>query len=80
MALVTGVGRRIVIGAAVTGRLARDGFDVGFIYWGPYDERMPWGSDPETPVELARRVQGAGSSAQDDGGDAVGHRYNVSLT
>lgn len=45
VALVTGVGRRIGIGAAITERLAATGWDVGFTYWRPYDTRMPWGPD-----------------------------------
>jgi len=60
IALVTGVGRRNGIGFAIAERLARDGFDVGFNYWTPYDERMPYGSDRETPDELARRIRDFG--------------------
>jgi 3-oxoacyl-[acyl-carrier protein] reductase len=48
IALITGVGRRTGIGFAVATRLASDGFDVGFNYWTPYDQRMNWGSDEET--------------------------------
>jgi len=63
VALVTGVGRRIGIGAAVTERLARDGFDVGFTYWAPYDDRMPWGADGQTPEELTTRLDEAGAQS-----------------
>ena len=54
---MTGVGRRVGIGAAIAVRLARDGFDVATTHWTPYDERMPWGpqaQDPESVAELVR--------------------------
>ncbi len=47
VALVTGAGRNAGIAAPVVLMLARTGWDVGFTYWTPYDERMPWGADPE---------------------------------
>jgi 3-oxoacyl-[acyl-carrier protein] reductase len=70
VALITGVGRRIGIGAAIATRLARDGWDVGTTGWAPYDDRMPWGRDQDDPagvsqattdgpIERAIRAEGA---------------------
>lgn len=44
-------------------RLARDGFDVGFTYWTPYDNRMAWGSDEGAPEELMARLGAAGAQS-----------------
>ncbi|AGZ40051.1 SDR family oxidoreductase [Actinoplanes friuliensis] len=60
VALVTGVGRRIGIAAAIAERLGNDGWDIAFNYWQPYDERMPWGRDAESRAELVRRLDRAG--------------------
>jgi len=69
VALITGVGRTIAIGAAIATRLARDGWDVGTTGWVPYDDRMPWGRDLDRPggadggaggpIARAIRAQGA---------------------
>jgi 3-oxoacyl-[acyl-carrier protein] reductase len=52
VALVTGAGRTAGIAASVVLTLAQRGWDVGFTYWTPYDERMPWGADPEAVTRL----------------------------
>ncbi|MFJ8057925.1 SDR family oxidoreductase [Streptomyces sp. NPDC096142] len=51
LALITGVGRTVGIGAGVARGLAASGWDIAFTYWTPYDERMAWG--PETGATSA---------------------------
>ena len=62
--LVTGVGRRAAIGAAVARRLADDGADLLLSSWSPHDDEQRWGADAggtEALVEelrsLGRRVE-----------------------
>lgn len=43
LALLTGVGRTIGIGAGIARQLAASGWDIAFTYWTPYDKRMAWG-------------------------------------
>jgi 3-oxoacyl-[acyl-carrier protein] reductase len=40
VALVTGVGRTVGIGAGIAGQLAASGWDIAFSYWTAYDQRM----------------------------------------
>ncbi|WP_344869214.1 SDR family oxidoreductase [Amycolatopsis ultiminotia] len=48
VALITGVGRRVGIGAAIAERLRADGWTVVTTRWSDYDRRMPWGADETT--------------------------------
>ncbi len=45
-ALVTGVSRRIAIGAAIARRLAEMGADLFLCGWSAHDAAQPWGADP----------------------------------
>jgi 3-oxoacyl-[acyl-carrier protein] reductase len=59
--LVTGVGRRIGIGAGIAEALAAGGWDVAFSYLTGYDERMPWGPDAEARAEITAVLEGHGA-------------------
>ncbi|WP_194897003.1 SDR family oxidoreductase [Catenulispora pinisilvae] len=61
IALVTGVGRRAGIGAAIVEKLARDGWDIGFTYWRAYDDRMEWGRDAEARAAITADLEAHGA-------------------
>src|SRR3954452_2895886 len=63
VALVTGASRTAGIGGAVVTALAEDGWDVALTYWEPYDERMPWGGEPDGVPQLTAAVGAAGGRA-----------------
>jgi 3-oxoacyl-[acyl-carrier protein] reductase len=64
VALVTGVGRRIAIGAAIARRLAGDGAAVVVHSWVPHDAEQPWGADPGGPEAVVAEIRAAGGRAE----------------
>ncbi|MFJ9638574.1 SDR family oxidoreductase [Streptomyces sp. NPDC101178] len=61
IALITGVGRSIGIGAGIARQLAVSGWDIAFTYWTPYDRRMEWGAESGAAASIARELEDAGA-------------------
>lgn len=60
--LVTGVGRRRGIGAAIALRLAEQGWDLALGHHRAYDERVGLEQGPDDPHEVADRCRAAGAT------------------
>lgn len=65
VALVTGVGRTVGIGAGIATQLAVSGWDIAFTYLAAYDERMSWGieSGATSAIEGSLTRHGAAVAA-----------------
>jgi 3-oxoacyl-[acyl-carrier protein] reductase len=63
VALLTGVGRRENIAAAVATTLARDGWDLGLVTLPEYDSRMRWGDRPGDVADLVQTIESLGRRA-----------------
>lgn len=61
LAVITGVGRPVGIGAGIARELAREGWDLALSYWSPYDERM-FDSRPHQVEEIAHELRGLGAA------------------
>ncbi|HEX7162341.1 MAG TPA: SDR family oxidoreductase [Trebonia sp.] len=62
VALVTGVGRAVGIGAGIAARLSASGWDIAFTYWAAYDERMPWGIEAGAAGAVERSLSERGAA------------------
>lgn len=60
VALVTGAGRRVGIGAAVAARLRAAGAAVMLHSWSAHDAAQPWGADPDGPAAVLDALGGRG--------------------
>lgn len=62
-AVITGVSRKIGIGAAIARALAEVGCNIFTTYFRPYDATMPWGSQENEATELIAELQNLGVEA-----------------
>ncbi|GGL12600.1 3-ketoacyl-ACP reductase [Mangrovihabitans endophyticus] len=67
--VVTGVSRRVAIGAAIARRLVTDGAAVFLQSWAPHDAEQPWGADPGGPEALVDELRQAGGRVEHSSAD-----------
>ena len=48
------------LGKAICVQLARQGFDVFFTFWRPYDRSMPWGVEDHEPDSIKKEIKELG--------------------
>ena len=70
-AVITGVSRKIGIGAAIARALAEVGCNIFTTFFRPYDATMPWGSQAEEANEIIASLQALSV-------DAVGFELDLS--
>ena len=68
-AIITGVGRRRSIGAALALGLAADGWDLVLGHWTPYDERIGLEAGPDDPGSIAEECRASGVTVEVVGAD-----------
>jgi 3-oxoacyl-[acyl-carrier protein] reductase len=61
IALITGVSRKIGIGAALATKLAQTGWDIALTHWKTYDSTMEWGSNPNDILEIVDSLKQSGA-------------------
>ncbi|MFD9539212.1 SDR family oxidoreductase [Streptomyces sp. NPDC060022] len=63
LALITGVGRTVGIGAGIARQLAASGWDIACTYWTPYDRRMAWGAESGATEAIAEELAAHGAAS-----------------
>jgi 3-oxoacyl-[acyl-carrier protein] reductase len=64
VALVTGVTRRIGIGAAIARELASQGARLFCSHYRPYDRAQPWGVGADEPAQIAAELRANGCKVE----------------
>lgn len=62
IALITGASRAVGIGQSIGLTLAQAGWDIAVTYWQPYDESMPWGSQPHEIEQFCEALKSHGAN------------------
>ncbi len=63
VALVTGVGRTVGLGAGIVRQLSASGWDIAFTYWHAYDDRMPWGPEAGATAAITEIIAAHGAAS-----------------